>query len=60
MKKSSYYLRVNGVAATRYYTKKVCLEMAEHGHKGRPDAVVELVEYDCWTNTDTVVARLYN
>jgi hypothetical protein len=34
--------------------------MAKLGHEDRPDAIVELVEFDVATNADTVVARLYN
>lgn len=60
MTRATFFLRVNGVAATAFRTKKQCLEMAERGHKGRPDAVVDLVRFDAATDTDTVIARLYN
>ena len=55
-----FFLRVNGVAATFLRPKTECLEMAIVGHEQRPDAIVELVEFDVATNSDTVVARLYN
>lgn len=60
MNRRNFYLRVNGVAATFLRPKSECLEMAIVGHEDRPDAIVELVEYDVWANTDTVIARLYN
>ena len=58
--RSNFYLRVNGVAATLLRTKAKCLQMAEAGHKDRPDAIVELVRFDPITHTDTVITRLYN
>lgn len=58
--RSNFYLRVNGIAATFLRTKKQCLKMAELGHEDRPDAIVELVEFDVVTNIDTVISRLYN
>ena len=51
---------VNGVAATFLRTKRECLKMAAFGHEDQPDAIVELVEFDVATNTDTVITRLYN
>jgi hypothetical protein len=58
--KKNYFLRVNGVAATFLRHKSECLEMAIVGHEQRPDAIVELVEFDVVTNSDTVITRLYN
>ena len=58
--KKTFYLQVNGIAATMLRTKKQCLEMAEIGHQDRPDATVELVRFDPIAHTDTVIARLYN
>jgi hypothetical protein len=60
MTRATFYLRVNGIAATALRTKKQCLQMAERGHQGRPDAVVELIRVDPVTDTDTVISRLYN
>jgi hypothetical protein len=60
MNRRNFYLRVNGVAATFLRPKAKCLQMAKLGHEDRPDAIVELVEFDVATNADTVVARLYN
>ncbi len=59
MKNNTFYLRVNGVAATFLRTKAKCLQMAKLGHEDRPDAIVELVHFDVITNTDTVLERLY-
>ena len=58
--KRNYFLRIDGVAATFLRTKRECLKMAAFGHEDRPDAIVELVEFDVATNTDTVITRLYN
>ena len=60
MSRRNYFLRVNGVAATFLRPKSECLEMAIVGHEQRPDAIVELVKFDVATNSDAVVARLYN
>jgi hypothetical protein len=60
MNKATFYLRVNGLAATMLRTKKQCLQMAEVGHNDRPDAIVELVRFDPVAHTDTVISRLYN
>jgi hypothetical protein len=59
MNKTTYYLRVNGVAATALRNKKQCLQMADRGHQQQPEATVELVHFDPITNTDTVLERLY-
>ncbi len=58
--RSNFFLRVNGVAATFLRPKSECLEMAIVGHEQRPDAIVELVEFDVVNNSDTVITRLYN
>lgn len=60
MNKATFYLRVNGLAATAFRTKKQCLQMAERGHQQRPDAIVELIRFNWADQSDTVIARLYN
>ncbi len=59
MKNNTFYLRVNGLAATALRNKKQCLQMAERGHQQQPEAIVELIRFDAATNTDTVLERLY-
>lgn len=56
----SYFLRVNGIAATGHHKIGKIMKMAAIGHQQRPDAVVDLVKFSPATNSDVETTRLYN
>lgn len=44
MKRPLYFIRVNGLAASRDLPQDKAIKAADQAHKARPDAVIELVQ----------------
>ena len=46
MKSSKYFVRVNGMAASRDMTHGRAMKAADQAHAARPDAVISIVQVD--------------
>lgn len=59
MTRLAYFIRVNGLAASRDRSYNYTLKAAKQAQKARPDAVISLVKVNCDTGKEVEELRLY-
>lgn len=60
MKRPAYFVRVNGLAASRDMSHNKALKAADQAHAARPDAVIELVQVNPENGKEVGHFKLYS